>query len=60
MADKEILVVGSKVKTYIKSKGCMTSGDTIGALSDKVQELLDRAVERTRSNKRSTVKPQDL
>ena len=57
---REMLVVGSKVKVYIKSKGCMTSGDVLPALSDKVYDLLDAATARTKSNKRSTVRPQDL
>jgi len=29
MADKEVLVVASKVKAYIKSKNMMTSSDAI-------------------------------
>ena len=58
MAD--MLVVTSKVKAYIKEKGCMTSGDAAVALNDKVVALLDAAVVRTKGNKRSTVKPQDL
>jgi len=56
----EMLIVGSKVKAYIKSKGFMTAGDTLGALNECVQKCLDQACERTRANKRSTVKPQDL
>ena len=57
---KEVLVVGSKVKAYIKKKQCMTSGDLLGALSDKVRGLLDAAVARTKANKRSTVRSSDL
>jgi len=60
MADKENLVVVSKVKEYIKAKNCMTASETISALNAKVCELLDAAVERTKANGRSTVKPQDL
>ena len=56
----EMLVVGSKVKAYIKSKGCHTAGDAIEALSKKVEEMLNKAAERCKGNKRSTVKPQDL
>lgn len=58
--NKEVLVVASKVKGYIKSKKCMTSSDAIGALSDKVYAILDEATNRTKANRRSTVKPQDL
>jgi hypothetical protein len=57
---RESLVVASKVKAYIKSKGMMTSSDAIGAISDKVYCILDKAADRTKANRRSTVKPQDL
>jgi len=57
---KEILVVGSKIKEYIKSKDCMTSGELIPALSEKVECLLDKAIERAKANKRKTVGPQDV
>ena len=60
MADKEVLVVASKVKAYIKSKNMMTSSDAITTLSDKVCAILDEAVARAKANRRSTVKPQDL
>ncbi len=57
---KEILIVASKTKAYIKSKGMMTSSDSIVALSDAIYSLIDAAIVRTKANRRSTVKPQDL
>ena len=60
MSKKDMLVVGSKVKGYIKSKGMKTAGDTLAAVSDKVYDMLDAAVARTKANKRATVRPQDL
>jgi hypothetical protein len=57
---KEVLVVASKVKAYIKKKKMMTSADAVGALSDKVYAMLDEAAARTKANRRSTVKPQDI
>jgi hypothetical protein len=57
---KEVLVVASKIKAYIKKKGMMTSSDAVGALSDQVYAMLDAAAARTKANRRSTVKPQDL
>lgn len=57
---KEVLVVASKVKAYIKGKGMMTSSETIGALNDRIYAMLDEAAGRTEANRRSTVKPQDL
>ena len=59
-APKEVLVVASKVKAYVKSKGCMSSKETVEALSNYVYACLDQAVARTKANRRSTVKPQDL
>ena len=59
-AKKEVLVVASKVKAYIKSKKMMTSSDAIGALSDNVRDILDAGMKRTKANRRTTVKPQDL
>jgi hypothetical protein len=57
---KESLIVASKVKAYIKSKKMMTSSDAIGVISDKVYSILDDAIARTKANRRTTVKPQDL
>jgi hypothetical protein len=60
MAKKESLIVASKVKAYVRSKKMMTSSDALGAISDRVYYMLDKAIERTKANRRSTVKPQDL
>jgi len=57
---KDMLVVASKVKAYIRSKGCMCSADTAQAVSDCVHCCLNKAIERTKANRRSTVRPQDL
>jgi hypothetical protein len=59
-ATKEILIVGSKMKDVVKAAGCMSSGDLIEALSNKVHELLTSAAERAKGNGRSTVRPYDL
>jgi histone H3/H4 len=56
----EMLVVASKVKSFLKEKGCHTSGELVDALNAKVAALLSEAVKRTRGNKRSTVKDVDL
>ena len=57
---KESLIVASKVKAYIKSKKMMTSSDALEAISDQVYSMLDAAITRTKANRRSTVKAQDL
>jgi hypothetical protein len=60
MAKKDSLIVASKVKAYVKSKKMMTASDSLEAISDRVYCMLDKAMERTKANRRSTVKPQDL
>jgi hypothetical protein len=57
---KEALVVGSKVKALIKSKKCLTSGDLLDALTDKVAAIVVAATERAKKNGRSTVRSHDL
>ena len=57
---KEVLVVTSKVKAYIKKKGCLTSGELLEAMNRCVYCCLDSAVCRAKANKRSTVKAQDV
>lgn len=57
---KEMLVVGSKVRTFIKSKKCMTSSEFLPALSQAVAEMVARATERAKANKRSTLRARDL
>jgi len=57
---RDSLIVASKVKAYIKSKKMMTSSDALGAISDNVYDMLDAAIARTKANRRTTVKPQDL
>jgi hypothetical protein len=56
----EILVVGSKMKDVVKAAGCMSSGDLIEAVSNKVHEMLEAATTRAKGNGRSTVRPYDL
>jgi hypothetical protein len=57
---RETLVVGSKVKAYIKANGYKCSGDLVEALSNTVHEALDGAMSRCDGNKRATVRPVDL
>ena len=57
---EDMLVVGSKVKAYIKTKNLHMAGDFIEALSKEVAVMLDKATKRCGENKRSTVRPNDL
>lgn len=57
----EQLVVASKVKQYIKEKGEMnTSGSTLDALSAKVRQVCDSAIENARRDGRKTVMDRDI
>jgi len=57
---KDVLVVASKVKAYVKGKKCNTSADAVTVLSDRVYAMLDAAIARAGANKRKTVKAQDV
>ena len=61
MSDNEVLVVASKVKTYIKSQADMkTSATVLSALSDKIRGMCDAAIESARSDGRKTVLDRDF
>lgn len=57
----EVLIVASKVKSYIKSTaGFNTSATAVDALSNKVKEVCDTAIEAARKDRRKTVKDRDI
>lgn len=58
----EPLFVKSKVREYIKGKGCNTSSGVLDgdALNGYIMWMLDKAVERAKANGRKTVKARDL
>ena len=58
--NREVLVVASKVKGYIKTKKMNTSADSIAALSNKIYCMIDEAATRSKANGRKTVKAQDV
>ncbi len=61
MSDKEVLVVASKIKAYIKSSGDMkTSGGVLEVLSDRLRAMCDQAIESARSDGRKTVLDRDF
>ena len=61
MAEKETLVIASKVKAYIKANGGLKcSASVIDALSDKVRSLCDAAVRNAQADKRKTVQDKDV
>ena len=64
MAKKKVepLYVKSKIRDYLKTKGCNTSSSVIDGekLNTRIIEILDRAVDRAKKNGRKTVKPRDI
>lgn len=57
----EVLVVASKLRNYIKAKsGMNTSAAVMEALSGKVRQLCDQAIENARQDGRKTVMDRDF
>ncbi|MCM2277490.1 MAG: hypothetical protein NDJ89_05390 [Oligoflexia bacterium] len=57
----EVLVVASKLKNYIRTKsGMNTSAAVMEALSGKIRELCDQAIEKAKSEGRKTVMDRDF
>jgi histone H3/H4 len=58
---QEVLIVASKLKNYIRSKsGMNTSATVIDALSSKVRQLCDQAIENAKQDGRKTVMDRDF
>jgi histone H3/H4 len=61
MSDNEVLVVASKLKSYIKDKGGMkTSASVLTALSDRIRTLCDEAIAAAEKDGRKTVLDRDF
>ncbi len=59
--EKEVLIVASKLKNYIRAKsGMNTSAAVVDVLSDKIRELCDQAVEAAKRDGRKTVMDRDF
>ena len=57
----EVLVVASKLKNYIRAKsGMNTSAAVMGALSGRIRQLCDQAIENARREGRKTVMDRDF
>lgn len=58
---REVLVVVSKLKAYIKARsGMNTSDGVIPVLSDEIRRLCDRAIENATREGRKTVMDRDF
>jgi histone H3/H4 len=59
-APTEMLLVASKVRQMIKDADCNTAGDALDGLNAAVGRLVHEAVQRTKENKRKTVRAYDF
>lgn len=58
---KDVLVVASKIRNYIKSSsGMNTSAAVLDILSERVRQLCEQAIERAKSEGRKTVMDRDF
>jgi histone H3/H4 len=58
---KEVMVVVSKLKNYIRSvSGMSTSGNVASKLSDIIRNMCDQAIEKAKSDSRKTVMDRDF
>ena len=60
-SEKEILVVVSKLKQYIRSvSGMNTAGSVAPALSDTLRHLCDQAIEKAKSDGDQSITPEEF
>ena len=58
---RDVLIVGSKLKAYIKARSGMNTSDRVmQTLSDEVRKLADRAIRKARHAERKTVLDRDF
>jgi histone H3/H4 len=59
--EKEVLIVISKLKAYIREKSSMnTAGNVAPVVSDVVRKMCDDAIARARADGRKTVMDRDF
>jgi len=58
--EKPVLIIKSHVKAWFKEKGFWMTPDSARAINDAVIELLEKAIIRTKLNKRKTVTRRDI
>lgn len=60
-AEKEVLVVASKLKKYIKAQsGMNTSSSVVDALSEQIRTMCNQAISKAQSEGRKTVMDRDF
>ena len=59
--EREVLVVVSKLKNYIKAAaGMNTSGNVVPVLSELIRKTCDKAIEKAKNDGRKTVMDRDF
>ena len=59
--EAEVLVIVSKLKKYIRDQSNMSTSANVGpALSDKIRQLCDKAMEAAKGDGRKTVMDRDF
>ena len=59
--EKEVLVIVSKLKKYIRSaSGMNTASNVAAALSDTIRDLCDQAISKAKADGRKTVMDRDF
>ena len=56
----DMLIVRSKVRELAKKKKMNLGGDAAEALTKEVHRMIERAAERAKANRRSTIKGRDI
>lgn len=59
---RQTLVVESRIREYVKGKDpeARISAEFITAIDNKVSDLVDEAIKRTKANSRKTLQPSDV
>lgn len=60
MAQKEMLLIGSKTKEALKGSGLNVAGDALDVLNEKVHAMVKEAQKRCEANGRKTVRGSDF
>lgn len=56
----EMLLVGSKTKDALRTKGCNVSGDALDYLNNVVHWFVEQGAKRAKANGRKTVRGHDF
>jgi DNA polymerase III delta prime subunit len=60
VSGRSSMINASKVRSIIKDEGCMISPEALEEFIIRSEHLLRQAIERTKANKRTTVRPYDF